>query len=594
MRISILRADLPANYNKVAKYMGRHWPTGKLPHNKSRESLALLLGYNSYYELDQVADKQVLPNQVQLKKIVSSMVVRAMIHCDISLDAASSLFNKLPLKELSIYKVTDKFIEENFIREQNKADSKFHHLYMDEAHLLFSYKSPKTLIDQYHQGFIPPYSYAVKKNGLIFSSSRYESLIEKVGDIEDDILESEGISRQEFIEKYIMPKAWLPVHEYLYEKDASGLFTWRTPHQVQVYKSHKGYLLYNASLEAFYPNVFPDFNSVSTALEKLYLGKPIEEVNPLSGKIENWWLGMNVESDYKGFTQVSDFDQYSKVSFYGQILYLTNQYSTLGDFGAIPSLSDFELMSGGIDYQIPAEFIDPTVLVEYSSLFKTLPFIRKRIERKVKTLDVDELKRAFLKLASLNLMTVDEAVKFINEDEGCSVEEIEHAFELGGKVAAKYPEVSGLIDQTYLGYSYQLFIQDEYYNSRSIMIWDCEDRLPEFLVFLFLTLLGAVKLHEHQSYVFIAGGALLTHYMQDFISEKFEVDELVREFKTIKLLQKKFRQRWERLQRVGDYCKFLSSQDEQYLSNGTPSPYKEESGNERFTNMMSMYRKYSS
>lgn len=593
MRIAILRADLPAKFNKVAKYMGRHWPAGKLAHNKSRETLAVLLGYNSYYELDQVAESQVLPKQIQLNKIVGSMVVRAMIHCDIPLEAASSLFAKLPLKELSIYKVTDKFIEENFIRDQQKSDTKFQQLIFDEAHLLQNYKSPSTVISQFHDGVIPPYSYAVKKNGLIFSASRYERLIEQVGDITDDILESESITRREFIDRYIMPKAWLPVLEYLHEKDSAGSLRWRTPHQVQVYKSDQGYLLYNSALEAYYPNIYPDFPSVATALESLYLAKPVEEDLPLSGKIDNWWLGRNVESDYKGYAHPADFGQYEKVKVNGQILYLTKTYSTLGDFGAIPSLSEYVLRSGDNDYQIPAEFIDPAVLAEYCSLFKTLPFIRKRIERKVKALDVADLKIVFSKLASINPMTVDDAVRIINDDEDCCIEEIEQAFELGGSVLEEYPELAGLIDQTYLGYSYQLFSQYEYYNSRSIVVWGCDGRESEFLVFLFLTLLGAVKLHEHEEYAFIAGGALLTHYLQDLLSGSFDVDELVREFRTAKLLQKKFTQRWKSLQSVADYCKFLSSQDEGYLSNGTPSPYTEKSGTDRLTDMMRLFRKTS-
>lgn len=591
MRIAILRADLPAKFNKVAKYMGRHWPAGKLAHNKSRETLALLLGYNSYYELDQVADSQELPIQIQLNKIVSSMVVRAVMYCNISIEAASALCTKLPLKELSIYKVTDKYLEDNYLQELSRSDPKFQQLIFDEAHLLQSYKSPEIVINQYHEGVIPPYSFAVSKNGLIFSASRYERLIEKVGGITDDVLESESITRQEIIDKFIMPKAWLQIDEYLHEKDASGSLMWRTPNQVQVFKCDQGYLLYNAALKAYYPNIYSDFTGVTTALKSLYLGKPIVEIYPLSGKVEVCWLGRTVESDYEGHSSTADFSQYLKVDVNEQVFYLTKTYSSLGNLGLIPSLSEFQPMSGENDYQIPSEFVDPTVLAEYCSLFKTLPFIRKRIERKVKLLNINDLKTVFSNLSNSNSMTEVDVVRFINDDEDCTVEEIEHAFELGGRVLKMYPELAGQIDQTYLGYSYQQFSQYEYYNSRSIMVWGCDDREPEFLVFIFLSLLGAVKLHEHEDYTFIAGGAVFTHYLQDLLSGSFDVDLLVREFKSIRLLQKQFHNRWESLLTVADYCKFLSSQNEEYLSHGSPSPYTEKSGLERFSEIARLYRK---
>ena len=591
MRIAILRADLPAKFNKVAKYMGRHWPAGKLAQNKSRETLALLLGYNSYYELDQVADSQELPIQIQLNKIVSSMVVRAVMYCNISIEAASALCTKLPLKELSIYKVTDKYLEDNYLQELSRSDPKFQQLIFDEAHLLQSYKSPEIVINQYHEGVIPPYSFAVNKNGLIFSASRYERLIEKVGGITDDILESESITRQEIIDKFIMPNAWLPIDEYLHEKDASGSLMWRTPNQVQVFKCDQGYLLYNAALKAYYPNIYSDFTGVTTALKSLYLGKPIVEIYPLSGKVEVCWLGRTVESDYEGHSSTADFSQYLKVDVNEQVFYLTKTYSSLGNLGLIPSLSEFQPMSGENDYQIPSEFVDPTVLAEYCSLFKTLPFIRKRIERKVKLLNINDLKTVFSNLSNSNSMTEVDVVRFINDDEDCTVEEIEHAFELGGRVLKMYPELAGQIDQTYLGYGYQQFSQYEYYNSRSIMVWGCDDREPEFLVFIFLSLLGAVKLHEHEDYTFIAGGAVFTHYLQDLLSGSFDVDLLVREFKSIRLLQKQFHNRWESLLTVADYCKFLSSQNEEYLSHGSPSPYTEKSGLERFSEIARLYRK---
>lgn len=49
MRIPICAADLPLGFNKIAKYIGRHWPGGPLKLSQSRERLAHIMGYSSAY-----------------------------------------------------------------------------------------------------------------------------------------------------------------------------------------------------------------------------------------------------------------------------------------------------------------------------------------------------------------------------------------------------------------------------------------------------------------------------------------------------------------------------------------------------------------
>jgi len=49
MRVPICNADLPLGFNKLAKYIGRHWPDGRLKLSQSRERLAKMLGYSSAY-----------------------------------------------------------------------------------------------------------------------------------------------------------------------------------------------------------------------------------------------------------------------------------------------------------------------------------------------------------------------------------------------------------------------------------------------------------------------------------------------------------------------------------------------------------------
>jgi len=49
MRIPICQADIPVGYNKVAKYLARHWPGGEISLSDGRERLAWVLGYTSCF-----------------------------------------------------------------------------------------------------------------------------------------------------------------------------------------------------------------------------------------------------------------------------------------------------------------------------------------------------------------------------------------------------------------------------------------------------------------------------------------------------------------------------------------------------------------
>ena len=118
MRICILERDYPAKYNKVAKYIGRHWPHGPLKLNQSTNLLAKLCGYNNIHEIARVIAKKKAfyagkkpfiedyTTQLSQRSVVRSMAQRALKLHGIPLDEGLQLFTNTPWHELTYWHST--------------------------------------------------------------------------------------------------------------------------------------------------------------------------------------------------------------------------------------------------------------------------------------------------------------------------------------------------------------------------------------------------------------------------------------------------------------------------------------------------------
>lgn len=175
MRVPVLSADLPEKFNKVAKYIGRHWPQEKLGLNKSREALAYLFGYNSAHEVNQVASSTQLPKTIELNKVYESMVGKALYKYGVRPDTFNEVLYRTPFKELSFYDVTDVEQNKRSLEETRKKTGML--IIQDEWGEFTNYKSPSLIIEQHKESLLPPYEYAVNKDAQIFCSSAYESIL---------------------------------------------------------------------------------------------------------------------------------------------------------------------------------------------------------------------------------------------------------------------------------------------------------------------------------------------------------------------------------------------------------------------------------
>lgn len=71
-RVPILKKDYPENFNKVAKYISKNWTNDKLSLEDARQKLAVWIGYNSIYELENsFADK--IPNLIDVNSLIYSI-----------------------------------------------------------------------------------------------------------------------------------------------------------------------------------------------------------------------------------------------------------------------------------------------------------------------------------------------------------------------------------------------------------------------------------------------------------------------------------------------------------------------------------------
>lgn len=104
MRVPVTPQDIPARFTKVAKYIGRHWPGHTLKLDQSREYLAKIFGYGSYFELSKVAVNTALPKPyVEESKLLFSLSTRAQDKLSIQAIDAFTLLQHAPLRELSFF-----------------------------------------------------------------------------------------------------------------------------------------------------------------------------------------------------------------------------------------------------------------------------------------------------------------------------------------------------------------------------------------------------------------------------------------------------------------------------------------------------------
>lgn len=206
MRYPLYQADWPTAFNKVTKYLGRHWPTGKLTLNDAREKTARLLGYSSLHDVK----KELLDDRDPTHakgfdhySMHTLMTLKAWVLYRAPMDKMEKLVNRLPWGEL---RAQAHYLE---------SLSKIQPFYMDEYGYYGNVKTNGHLVDLLNNKVIPPYAYALKSNDDFYCPDHVESILNFCDSLESmQELGFEG-DMKGFITQHIEPLFWRPLDEAL-------------------------------------------------------------------------------------------------------------------------------------------------------------------------------------------------------------------------------------------------------------------------------------------------------------------------------------------------------------------------------------------
>lgn len=586
MRIPVLTSDLPHKFNKVAKYLGRHWPAGKLGLNASREVLAYLLGYNSVHELNAVAQPSLPSSDIRYQKVLSSISCKALYKFGLGPDRLVKILRKAPFKELAFYAVTDVGREEQWIKDFRKSGI---YIIDDELSYFGSYASPKLIIEQNDDLSIPGYQYAMKSDGLIFSSSRYESIIYALGDIDEIVNEmDEGVTSQDFIENYITPLAWVPVDEYVSERDRDGRISWKTPFYIQVFQAREnenvvGYMLYHTGLKAYYPGIYESDELVVQALAASFKGTAIPQgATSFSPKLE-LSLSSNSTTLLYGFWHKVDFTNAEIIRFNSEELIRSERFKPYPHLLKNSVMKRFEWEASEL-IAIDNNVIEADLYRDHVAIRSSLESIQNKSIADVALLSQDEITNTLQKAYGGKVIKFEDVLATeYDEDYEPYQDDREKWLRVGAGVLHHHPELSGFMDTLSAGLKYCSF-QALAMNNR--WAYTCSERCPEFIGYIVTEaypLLGGKSTMEDRIF---AGLVTLTD-RTDFTAK--EIQQHIKEItETLSLHHKQEHD----IAKMEGYSTYLREKDAQYVSHGSKVRYQRVSYRESMGEILREGRKH--
>lgn len=578
MRVPVLSTDQPKKFNKVAKYIGRHWPQEKLGLNKSRETLAYLFGYNSVHELNQVADSNTLPETISLNKVYSSMAGKALYKYGVRPDTFNAALYKTPFKELAFYAVTD--VEQERIRmEKLRENSGMMFLY-DEYQDNVNYKSPSLIVEQHKASLLPPYQYAVNKNGEIFCSSTYESILNNLGNIEELVNDIDAeVTVFKFIEDYIFPLAWLPINEFLDNTHRKERAHWETPYMVKIQHVRQagtvlGYVLFHSGYNAYYPVICESIENVNAILAKLYKGELVSTDNKLNGIFETA-MSLRPEVGSSEHWLEQSFNNAEQINIDGQRLIRAEQFKPYTQLVTNEILNS-SLWNSPKKVNIHKNAIDDKVYSDHVSIkqtrYETLESAIQVLEH-VKTEDIRQVVQFVFGSDKIYLKTLID-----NEyDEEYEVDEddLSKWTSAGTEALKLHPELDGIIDIAAMGY---LYCDYENYVKGNRYAWRCEKR---DLAFIGYTLFNSsmIKGSRVQCEDDAFTGTLLLAAYNDSCTN-YDLGKFADYYADIiAMLTLHYKQK-DDISNIEKYASHLKNCNPEYLTHGDKAHYSEKSSRE--------------
>ena len=578
MRVPVLSTDLPEKFNKVAKYIGRHWPQEKLGLNKSREALAYLFGYNSVHEVNQVADSNTLPDTISLNKVYSSMVGKALYKYGVRPDTFNTVLYKTPFKELAFYAVTD--VEQERIRMEKLRESSGMMFFHDEYQDYVNYKSPSLIVEQHKTSLLPPYQYAVNKNGEIFCSSTYESILNNLGNIEDLVNDIDAdISVLKFIDNYIFPLAWLPINEFLDNTHSKERANWKAPYMVKIKHLRQdgtilGYALFHSGYNAYYPVVCESIEAVNGVLAKLYKGELVSPDNKLIGIFETA-MSLRPEVSSSEYWSEQDFNNAEHINIDGQRLIRADQFKSYTQLVTNEILNS-SLWNSPKKVNIHKNAIDDKVYSDHISIKQTRDETLKsaiQVLEHVKKEDIRKVVQFVFGSDKVSLKTL-----INNEyDEEYEVDEADLSkwTSVGTEALKLHPELDGIIDIAAMGY---LYCDYENYVKGDRYAWHCEKRDIAFIGYT-LSNSSMVKGSRVQCEDDVFTGTLLLAAYNDSCIN-YDLDKFADYYADIiAMLTLHYKQK-DDISNIEKYASHLNNCNPEYLTHGDKAHYSEKSSRE--------------
>lgn len=578
MRVPVLSADLPEKFNKVAKYIGRHWPQEKLGLNKSREALAYLFGYNSVHEVNQVADSNALPETISLNKVYSSMAGKALYKYGVRPDTFNVVLYKTPFKELAFYAVTD--IEQERIRTEKLRKSSGMMYFHDEYQDYVNYKSPALIVEQHKESLIPPYQYAVNKNGEIFCSSTYESILNNLGNIEDLVSDIDAdISVFKFIDDYIFPLAWLPISEFLDNTHSKERAHWKTPYMVRIKHLKQdgavlGYALFHSGYNAYYPVICKSIEAVNDVLAKLYIGELVSPDNELTGIFETA-MSLRPEVGSSEYWSEQDFNDAEHINIDGQRLIRAEQFKPYTQL-ATNEILNSSLWNTPKKVNIHKNAIDEKIYSDHVSIKQTRDETLASAVQVLEHVKLKDIRKVVQFVFSSEKITFKKLIS--NEyDEKYEVDEADLSkwTSVGADALKLHPELDGIIDIAAMGY---LYCDYENYVKGDRYAWHCEKRDIAFIGYA-LSNSSLIKGSRAQCEddVF-AGTLLLAAYNDSCIN--YDLDKFAYYYADIiAMLTLHYKQK-DDISNIEKYASHLNNCNPEYLTHGDKAHYSEKSSRE--------------
>lgn len=590
MRIHISQADWPTAFNKVAKYVGRHWPTGKQKLSKSREITAKLFGYNSVHDVQKELESTADSKQISIEDMIKSMALKSLVYFECNPEKTYSIFRKIPWKELSIWQRTDEAAFEIF---QKNAINKT--IMYDEFSNYSNYKSPKALINLFDDKVIPPYKYVVNKEGYIYRCSYLESFINNLDISKDQLREIEfSGSQEEFVREYVLPLIWIPVQDSLGDFNHRNEWVWKTPYMVNVESLSNGkFALYHEGFNAYYPGSYNDVE-LKEVLISLYTNKNVPKSLLLDIEVDQ-------EKAYKDMDFVpiagtgTSLKSGSSLVISGQSLIRTQPIKSYKALFEQPWIKKWwwPLMDN-YNPVIDSDTLESGIEYDHEMVDRWLNAIHNHYERTIKACDSDSLKNViapFFKDTYIDIQTLQQEGRFdietddywTDEDQKEAEKERENDIaelkECGSDVRRYHPEFAPYFDDVALGDLYQDFEGSRY----SV---GCYERTTGFIVYVFKLRLAKTYSRGGDSPTPIAGALLA-----DLIKKRVNTDDAEASWNQGCDLLEQFRKQKPIMENLVVFAKHRASFDHRYVTHGAPTSLTRQSSAETIQDMSRLFRK---